>query len=114
WNLSPEMLVGQVTVGSVEDFLARRVDTSFARTGHDYALAANGVLTRKDAEGFLPNMLKTLYDERVKFKKLANKAKQALETETDPERRRQLEKEVAAYNNQQQVRKVNLNSAYGA
>jgi DNA polymerase elongation subunit (family B) len=59
-------------------------------------------------------MLKSLYDERNRFKKLMNKAKDALEHETDPEKRKQLEKDKAAFNNQQAVRKVNLNSAYGA
>lgn len=111
WNLSPETLIKQVALGSVDDFLNKRVDTS----GYgSMAIAANGVLTRTDEEGFLPNMLKTLYEERSKFKKLAQGVKKQINTEQDPERKKQLQKQYAAYDNAQQVRKVNLNSAYGA
>ena len=60
-------------------------------------------------------MLKTLYDERVRFKTMATDAKKAREKldKTDPQYP-VLTKQIAAYNNQQAVRKVNLNSAYGA
>lgn len=111
WNLSPETLADKVKLGSVDDFLARKVDTDKYK---EFAVAANGALTRKEAEGFLPNMLKTLYDERNRFKGLAKKAKQAAENEPDPVKKKQHLKDFAAFNNQQQVRKVNLNSAYGA
>lgn len=112
WNLSPETIVDRVDLGTVDEFLARKVTLDHIDPA--YAVAANGALTRKDAEGFLPCMLKTLYEERTRFKKLMNKAKDALEHETDPVKRKQLEKDKAAYSNQQAVRKVNLNSAYGA
>jgi DNA polymerase elongation subunit (family B) len=77
-------------------------------------MSANGVLTRRDKEGFLANMMKTLYDERIKFKKMMKQAKTKLGTETDPVKQKQLKKEMATYDRAQQVRKVNLNSAYGA
>lgn len=112
WNLSPEMIVDKQDFGTVEDFLARKV--SLQSVDPKYAVAVNGALMRKDAEGFLPAMLKELYEERTKFKKMMNAAKKALEHETDPAKRKQLERDKAAYNNQQAVRKVNLNSAYGA
>ena len=60
-------------------------------------------------------MLKTLYDERMRFKKklgAAKRRRQKLNT-TDPQYA-VLTKQMAAYNNQQMVRKVTLNSAYGA
>jgi DNA polymerase elongation subunit (family B) len=112
WNLSPEMIVDQKKLGTVDQFLDRKV--SFDHIDPKYAISVNGALTRKDKEGFLPNMLKALYEERTRFKKLAKKAKDAAAHESDPLKKRQLEKDAAAYDNQQQVRKVNLNSAYGA
>jgi DNA polymerase elongation subunit (family B) len=123
WNLSPETLVTQIAVGTVDDLLDGKLDRNLIPP--DKALAANGVLTRKDVEGFLPNMLKTLYEERVRFKKMAGAAKKELEQVQDdmrhngetPEqlqRVKELKRNVSAYNNQQLVRKVNLNSAYGA
>jgi len=78
-------------------------------------LAANGVLTQRDKEGFLPAMLKALYAERIRFKNLATKTKKRREllTKDDPQYA-VLTRQIAAYHNQQLVRKVNLNSAYGA
>jgi hypothetical protein len=72
------------------------------------------LLTDRDEEGFLPEMLKTLYDERIKFKKMQKAEEKKLQDERDPTVRAQLVKNIAAYENQQKVRKVNLNSAYGA
>lgn len=111
WNLSPEMIRERSHVGewTVDEFLSRQV-----KYRSDYVLAANGLETERDAEGFLPNMLKTLYDERVRFKGMAKKCKNELEHCTDPERKAELKRKISAYNNQQLVRKVNLNSAYGA
>jgi DNA polymerase elongation subunit (family B) len=114
WNLSPEMKLPTKVRGlTVDKLLARQFDTSSIKQ-QDAALSANGVLTRRRKEGFLPEMLKTLYDERNRYKKLMKDAKKALEHETDENKKKELVKNVAAYNNQQQVRKVNLNSAYGA
>lgn len=129
WNLSPEMIMSRETVGKwpVEDFLSEKVDVGLwvgSEVGNDWALAGNGLQTRRDVEGFLPNMLKTLYDERIRYKGLMKKSKAKLELVKDQLRhgetpdllaqQRSLKKEISAYNNQQIVRKVNLNSCYGA
>jgi DNA polymerase elongation subunit (family B) len=114
WNLSPEMIAKERVEGyTVDDLLKRNADTSELQK-KDYAMSANGVLTRRDKEGFLANMMKTLYAERIKFKKMMKQAKTKLVTETDPVKQKQLKKEMATYDRAQLVRKVNLNSAYGA
>ena len=115
WNLSPEMIDSRQHVGTwtVDEFLARTVKTD-AMVVSDTSLAANGLETKRAEEGFLPNMLKTLYDERVRFKGMMKKCKGELQKTTDPERQAELKKKISAYNNQQLVRKVNLNSSYGA
>ena len=120
WNLSPETIIEKCTdTPPIDALLARAPIAELFHAGahlpEGYAFAANGVLTRRDTEGFLPAMLKTLYDERVKFKRMATDAKQQREAyaKTSPEYA-ELTKLIAAYNNQQLVRKVNLNSAYGA
>lgn len=92
WNLSPETLIGsKVPDITVERLLAWQSEST-APPGlpREYAMAANGVLTRRDAEGFLPAMLKTLYDERVRFKNLATDAKKQLEKIDDELRERGL------------------------
>jgi DNA polymerase elongation subunit (family B) len=116
WNLSPETLLSKVE-GKWHTIDALLSQPSVAEHTNDgeYALAANGVQTRRDVEGFLPAMLKTLYDERTRYKNMATEAKKARENvdKSDPQYA-VLTKQIAAYNNQQMVRKVNLNSAYGA
>lgn len=128
WNLSPETIASRETVGrwSVDDFLTKKVDTGLwvgETVGNDCALAGNGLQTRRDVEGFLPNMLKTLYDERIRYKGMMKKSKAKLELVKEqlragetPEllaQQRTLKKEISAYNNQQTVRKVQLNSLFG-
>lgn len=125
WNLSPEMMIPERVSGlSVDALLEQRVDTSMLRD-MDACLAANGLLCRREREGFLPSMLKTLYDERVKFKNMEKAAKSNLktlqaeiakdgETPARLEQQAELIRNISAYGNQQKVRKVNLNSAYGA
>lgn len=124
WNLSPETkfrehVGGLNVVGDdgkdmpSDELIAHQIDTSDIKR-RDMCMAANGVLTDRHREGFIPDMLKSLYDERIRFKGLEKKAKAAYQTETDPDKKAQLKKDIAAYGNQQKVRKVNLNSAYGA
>jgi DNA polymerase elongation subunit (family B) len=126
WNLSPEAKLSEIVIALstrdksdaeitavVDRLLAREFDTS-ALVNRDLACAGNGVLTSRGREGFLPSMLKTLYEERIKFKKLQKGAEKDKEHETDPAKRAELVKKIAAFENQQKVRKVNLNSAYGA
>ena len=78
-------------------------------TNQGYCVAANGTLYRKDKKGFLPELMEKLYTERKKYKRLM----------IDCQKRQQsgekgLENEIAKYDNFQQVRKIQLNSAYGA
>ena len=74
------------------------------------ALCANGAMYRKDIHGFLPEMMKKIYDERVQSKKLMILAKKEYEKTPTKE----LEKSISKYNNIQMARKIQLNSAYGA
>ena len=77
----------------------------------DYCIAANGTLYRKDKQGFLPELMEKMYKERSTYKKLMIEAQQKKEKNPDD---KSLDYEIAKYNNFQQVRKIQLNSAYGA
>ena len=68
------------------------------------SVAANGTCYRKNFEGFLPELMRTMYEERKKYKKLMIEAEK---NGGDPY-------EIAKYHNFQLVRKIQLNSAYGA
>ena len=119
-NLSPETLIDHRVMSLSVDALLNRTDVASHLNDEEqapegYALAANGVLTQRDKEGFLPVMLKTLYAERIRFKNLATETKKQRELlATDDPQYAVLTRQIAAYHNQQLVRKVNLNSLYGA
>ena len=109
YNISPETLVGQEKVKgmSVDKLLDKKVDTSILK---DATLTPNGALFKTTKRGFLPEIMQSMYDDRVKYKKLTLQAKQNYENTKDPK----LLKDISKYNNIQLAKKISLNSAYGA
>ena len=106
YNISPETLrESRHPSASVEGILNQKVDID-----KEFATCANGAQYRKDVHGFLPEMMKKMYDSRVIFKKRMIKAKQQYEKTPTVE----LTKEIARCNNIQMAKKISLNSAYGA
>ena len=73
-------------------------------------LTPNGAKFKNDNQGFLPEMMEKMYNERVIFKKRMIKAKQQYERTKNPK----LVKEIARCHNIQWSKKIALNSAYGA
>lgn len=122
YNISPETIIEppdytqemrdvlnqNVNVGSL---LASQIDTSKLQ---DVTLTPNGQFFRTDKQGFLPKMMEEMYEDRKKFKKMMIKAQQDYQVETDKNKKHELEKLIARYNNLQLAKKVSLNSAYGA
>lgn len=93
WNLSPETLTGlKMSAITLDALLAKEDVTSYLASGDHvpdgYALSANGVLTRRDAEGFLPAMLRELYDKRKQTQRLMKEKRQELELVKQEMRRR--------------------------
>jgi DNA polymerase elongation subunit (family B) len=76
----------------------------------------NGALFRTDKQGFLPELLEEMYDQRVVFKNKMIQKQQELELidKNDTVKRQKCEYEIVKYNNNQMVRKISLNSCYGA
>ena len=106
YNISPETLVERRhPSATVNGLLSQKIDVP-----KEFALCANGAQYRKDIHGFLPEMMKKIYDERVQSKKLMILAKQEYQKTPTKE----LEKSISKYNNIQMARKIQLNSAYGA
>jgi DNA polymerase elongation subunit (family B) len=106
YNISPETLCeSRHPSASVERILGNSCEID-----PQYATCANGAQYRKDVHGFLPEMMKKIYDERVQSKKLMLIAKQEYEKAPSKD----LEKSISKYNNIQMARKIQLNSAYGA
>jgi len=110
YNISPETLVdARHPSATVDKILGQELDI-----GGDYAVCANGAQYRKDIHGFLPEMMKRIYDERKIYKKRMLVAKQNLENAKTPAETLALQKDVSRFNNIQMARKIQLNSAYGA
>ena len=110
-NYTPEMQQVLSQGVNVEKLLNKQIDTTKLK---DVALTPNGQFFRTDIQGFLPKMMEEMYEDRKKFKKMMLKAKQEYENETDPEKKVEINKLVARYDNLQLAKKVSLNSAYGA
>ena len=77
----------------------------------NFSVAANGVCFRKDKLGFMPELMEKFYAERKHYKKLMIEAQKKKQQNPDDE---SLDFEIAKYHNFQLVRKIQLNSAYGA
>ena len=106
YNISPETLQdARHPSATVDKILDKQIEIS-----GQYAVCANGAQYRKDTQGFLPMMMKKMYDERVIFKKKMIEAKKQYEKTPTVE----LMKEIARCNNIQMAKKISLNSAYGA
>ena len=122
YNISPETLIQPQDYTpemrelisssiSVDSLLEKRVDTSKLS---DATLTPNGQFFDTKKRGFLPAMMEEMYNDRKKFKKMMLVAEQEYENETDPDKKYEISKRVARYNNLQLAKKVSLNSAYGA
>jgi DNA polymerase elongation subunit (family B) len=99
---------------SPEKLLSEELDLSLLKK-YDLVLSANGHLFRNDVEGFLPQILRKMFADRQKYKKLF------LEAKKDVERLKKAgkdysdaEQKVAMYDLLQLCKKVCLNSCYGA
>jgi len=122
YNISPETIIEVkdydanmrqiISDGvSVDKMLSKEVDTSKLQ---GVTITPNGQFFRTTEQGFLPKMLEEMYEDRKKFKKLMISAKQEYEKETDANKKYELKKKIARYDNLQLAKKVSLNSAYGA
>jgi len=110
YNISPEKIIGQDNSGiSVNKMLKRNLDLSHLKN-ENACVTPNGAKFKNDSQGFLPEMMETMYNERVIYKKRMIKAKKEYEKTKEPH----FLKEIARCHNIQWARKIALNSAYGA
>jgi len=117
YNISPETYVGQIaslnTKEGVDKILNGALNDPSIRhemKAQNITIAATGCMFDKDYQGFLPQMMQRLYDDRVRYKNQMIEAKKKYEKENTYE----LEKEIARCHNMQLAKKIQLNSVYGA
>ncbi len=108
YNISPETMVGfEPNRVNVENMLNEKSDLSDLE---GRTITPNGAQFRTDKRGFLPELMDTLYQERVVYKKKMIEAQKMYQQTGD----KKYEFEIAKNHNIQLARKIALNSAYGA
>lgn len=117
YNISPETYKGMFphlnTSSGVDMILNGELNKDSIRTKllkENYTVAATGCYFDRDRQGFLPQLMEKMYNDRMTFKKLMIEAKKKYENSHTYE----LEKEIARCHNMQLAKKIQLNSAYGA
>lgn len=114
FNISPEkMIMGHRQDTSVKRMLNKECDLHYIHQT-DTTVTPNGVMFKRDKQGFLPELMEKFYDERKMWKKKMIKFQKEKESCTDIKRKKELDVEIKRAYNNQQVRKIALNSAYGA
>ena len=108
YNISPETLIPSKEKSSGD--MVNKILDGKVKNNTEYCMAPNGAFFRKDKRGFLPELMETIYNDRVKYKKLLLEAEQEYENTKD----KSLLKVISRYNNIQMAKKISLNSAYGA
>jgi len=113
YNISPETYVGKSgRAPSIEEILngAWNNKTLSLAKEENCTISANGDYYTRDLEGFLPKLMRKMYDDRVVWKNRMITAQKKYEKNPT----KALENEIAQCHNMQMAKKIQLNSAYGA
>lgn len=131
YNISPEMkypdrtkkssvrvehIIDPNTEEAKRQFIQLKDQQDFAKP-LNLAIAANGVFFYKSRQGFLPALMEKMYEERKMYKEKMIDVKKKLKENSNslsPKEKKELEYEISKYHNFQLVRKIQLNSAFGA
>ena len=112
YNISPETYEGKVgyapSIDEILDGAWNKVRDKF--TEDNCTVSANGDKYTRDFEGFLPKLMRKMYDDRLVWKKRMIKYQKEYEKTKD----KSLENKIAQAYNMQMAKKIQLNSAYGA
>ncbi len=115
-SISSEAILHRDNGDSVKSFIDLAEYLNSAKT-HDVSVAANGMAFSRKRQGFLPELMEKMYEERKRYKNLMINAQMRLEelpSDSPSHIRKSIEFEISKYKNFQMVRKIQLNSAYGA
>ena len=117
FSISPDNVVEEERIGvSIDDLVNKKFDTSYIHE-KGYAMAANGVLFRRDKKGFLASLMDHMFAQRKEFKKKMIEAEKEFESKKNSASKEELKiliNNISKYNNLQMAKKICLNSAYGA
>ena len=116
YNISPETKVNmqqdsQINPSGILNKNKFTINTLEKLRSKNVSVAANGTCYSNEKQGFLPALMEKMYKERKMYKKKMIECQK--QKQSEPENK-SLDYEIAKYNNFQMVRKIQLNSAYGA
>ena len=115
YNISPETLypgvvcADSVNIG-VKGLLEQKLDTDYLKQ-KDLTLTPNGKHFTTKFQGFLPQLMGKMYNDRVVYKKKMLEEQQKLESGNTSQ---EVVNNISTFNNIQMSKKILLNSAYGA
>ena len=107
------MIKGQKQDVTVDSMLHMKSDLSICKKLNT-CVAPNGVMFSRVKQGFFPEIMEVMYDERKAWKKKMIEYQKEKEKTTDTKRLKELSTLIKRAYNNQQVRKIALNSAYGS
>ena len=110
YNLSPETYVEHEREYVSQEMV---LDGKY-QNNTEYAVTANGACFRKDKLGIIPEIIDEYYNRRKGIKQDMLKVEQAIETETNPVKKKQLQTQQTQLHNNQMAIKIAMNSLYGA
>ncbi len=110
YNISPETLQSEkIDIPSINWLLENT-----PQIPNDCSLAPNGCLYSNKKQGFLPEIMQRMYDDRVIYKNKMIDAQKTYEVETDTIKKHNISKLISRYKNLQMAKKIQMNSCYGA
>ncbi len=113
YNVSPEkMIKGDLMTLNIDKLLNREHDLSELKE-QNCTVTPNGVKFSRERQGFLPELMEKFYEERKDWKRKMIEYQIEYQSADKP-RRKELDTLIKRANNNQMVRKIALNSAYGA
>lgn len=124
YNISPETFLGWVPYEGVcynkdhaENRVLRILEGAYDEHkemfyAENITASANMCMFSREKQGFLPQLMQRMYNDRVVYKNQMIEAKKAYELPDSD--KVQLEKDIARFNNLQMAKKIQLNSGYGA
>jgi len=123
YNLSPETLITDTLPSELQEIKDAKpgvrglIDQNISLDSmekYKVTYTPNNEFYQTEKQGFLPEMMQQIYNDRVKFKDMMIDAKKKLQKEKDFNERKELQKSISKYNNMQMNLKITLNSAFGA
>ena len=111
---SDEYLTIELEDGSVLEQTSENWYNTIFEKDSNMCVSGNGTLFRTDKKGIIPGLLERWYNERVEIRKEASDMFKELEITTDKSRKAELKMEIAFRDQRQLIKKILLNSLYGA